>query len=205
MLEIMIEPLRRIAVILKGELHLHEVKLFFSAPDPKRGSPKTLTVDKDPAKGANFAWNSLKALISKQPEGSKLSYYVYYIPLLQNGKAGSPSEVFDSDSNWDAKMIVEGITSEDVLPGDVERAFPAVFKGPDLDPSKHTVRTSYVNEIPPTDEVSQPKPKETREMKEYTETEFKSIFLSKEKFYILLTPGSKELKNPFGDLIGKKE
>jgi hypothetical protein len=206
MLELLIEPLRRIAGDIKAPFHLEEVKLFFSAPDPHHGSSKTLTIDKDPAKGSNFAWNSLKALVSKQSEGSGPAYYVYYIPLLPDGEASSPSEVFDSDADWEADKIEQGITSDDVSPGDVERAYPSVFKGPDLDPAKHGVRTFYVNEIPPSSGISQPKPGEKRKMKQYTATEFKSLFLSKDKdsFYILLTPGSKELKNPFGEIIGKK-
>jgi len=180
------EHLRRIAGLDRA-FHLEEVKIFFKAPNPHNPSSKTLTIGKAPAQEANFQWVAYQVLFSKA-EGDSPRYYIYSVYLESGGQEKLPNKVFESDSAWSAKN--KDRPSVDLSPGDAKREFPEVLKGPELFPAKYA-QTVYVNTDP------------SDRGKEYSDQEFEKLF--KNNFYIVLSPHSKELRNPFGDLVGEEK
>ena len=164
---------------------LEGVKIFFSAPNPHRPGSETLTKDKEPSKEANFQWVTYQILFSKDVGRDQPDYYIYSVGLSPEGKERLPNKVFQSDSNWSGKN--KDTPARGVSPGDAKRSFPEVLRGPNLNPAK-IVQTVYVN----TDESDKGK--------DYSSEEFKKLFDN--NFYIVVDLHSKELKNPFGKMVG---
>lgn len=169
----------------KGRMKIHEVKIFFSAPNPKTAdSADTLNINpKDPTASANFQWVTYQMLFSVDPQakGEDTVYYIYSVGLNPQGTEELPNKVFESDSDWSGKN--KDTPSDVFSPGDVKRAFPSLLRGPNLHPSK-VIQTIYVN----TGKDDKGKP--------YSSEEFKRFFDN--DFYIVLNPGKRILKNPFG-------
>lgn len=168
-----------------SKFHIKEIKIFFSAPNPKQADEAhSLTIKNEPANEANFQWISFQVLFSTKDA----KYYIYSIPLDTNGTGKAPDIVFESDDDWSGKN--KDNPTRDITPGDVKRAFPKIFRGPNLFPAKSLpfgVPTNYVNiSIGDKGQI-------------YSSEEFEDKF--KNDFYIVLNPKSKELKNPFGDSV----
>ena len=179
------EKIRKVAEIIKDEqYHLEEVKIFFSAPNPRKPGSETITIEKDKAKEANFQWVVYQILFSIAQEQGSPKYYIYSVGLEPTGKEKLPNKVFESDSNWSGKN--KDNPTKDMMPGDVKRAFPEVLKGPNLTPKQ--VQTVYVN----TDGSDK--------AHAYSSEDFNRLFDN--DFYVVLNPNSRELRNPFGKQIG---
>ena len=170
----------------KEEYHVAGVKIFFSAPNPKQPGSETLTVKKEVSDEANFQWIAYQVLFTYK-EDKKLSYYIYNVGLSSEGKERLPNKVFESDSNWSGKNKEN--PSRDILVGDIKRALPKLLKGPDLFPPVVGKTIEYIN-VGKDDKGHS-----------YSIEEFKKNFDN--DFYIILNPKSTQLKNPFGQLIGK--
>jgi hypothetical protein len=176
--------IRRLAGVEKDNFHVEDIKIFFSAPKPESPSSKGLTVDKEKSTQANFQWVAYQILFSKG-EKEEPKYYVYSVGLEPDGREKLPDKVFESDSDWSAKN--KNTPAKDLIPGDVKRTFPKILRGPNLHPDKFA-RVVYIN----TDESDKGHT--------YSSEDFKRLFDN--DFYIILNPHSRELKNPFGKLIG---
>jgi len=174
------DHIRKIAK--KTNYEIEEIKIFFSAPKPERPSSETLNIEKGPAQEANFQWIAYQVLFTK----NKSDYYIYNISLNPDGKEKGPAIVFPSDSDWSGEN--KNRPAKDITPGDIKRAFPKVLKGPNLFPLRE-YQTVYVNTH------------ESDKGKSYSGKEFKKFFDN--DFYVVVSK-SKELKNPFGKLIGMK-
>jgi len=183
-METLSEFIRRYARVLVGQedFEIEEIKIFFSAPDPKQPGSETLTIEKEKPGEANFQWIAYQVLFTKGED-----YYVYSVPLNSNGNAKLPDKVFESDSNWSSKS--KDRPSKKVSPGDIKRSIPKLLKGPELHPSRD-IQTIYIN----TDHSDKGS--------SYSSQDFKRLFDN--DFYVVLNPKSKELQNPFGDAIGMK-
>lgn len=167
------------------------VTIFFSAPNPRRPeTAKSLTRGKEPAKEANFQWVAYQVLFSKDMGEEEPDYYIYSMGLTPEGKTKMPNKVFKSDSKWSGKN--KDIPDPSIPPGEVIRAFPELLKhgesgGPNLNPAKVTP-TLYKN----TEKTDLGEP--------YSSDDFKKFFDN--NFYIVVDLHSKELKNPFGKMVG---
>jgi len=183
-METLSEFIRRYARVFIGQedYEIEEIKIFFSAPNPKRPGSETLTIEKEKPGEANFQWIAYQVLFTKGED-----YYVYSVPLNPNGNAKLPDKVFESDSNWSSKF--KDRPSKKVSPGDIKRSVPKLLKGPELHPPEDT-QTIYIN----TDHSDKGS--------SYSSQDFKRLFDN--DFYVVLNPKSKELQNPFGDAIGMK-
>ena len=180
------QRIRKVAEIIKNEqYHLEEVKIFFSAPNPRKPGSDTITIDKDKAKEANFQWLVYQILFSVDEGRDEPKYFIYSVGLEPTGKEKLPNKVFESDSNWSGKN--KDNPTKDMTPGDVKRAFPETLKGPNLNPIK-SAQTVYVN----TDESDK--------AHVYSSEDFRRFFDN--DFYVVLNPQSRELRNPFGKPIG---
>lgn len=187
------EHIRKIAVVIAkdAKFRLKEIKIFFSAPNPKEAGPETLTIEKEKATEANFQWVSFQVLFSTE----KAKYYIYSLDLETNGRGKLPDKVFESDDDWSGEN--KNNPTRDIDPGDIKRAYPKIFKsnivegGPNLFPAKALpfgVPTNYINTHG------------SDKSHVYSSEEFKKNFDN--DFYIVMDPKSKQLKNPFGDLLG---
>jgi len=180
------KPIKSIKIVKKGatsDYNIEGIKIFFSAPDPDKGTDETLTIAPDKFAEANFQWIDFQVLFSK--EGEEPQYYIYSSPLNPNGSLRAPDKVFESDSDWSPAN--KNKPSKDVTPGEAKRLFPHVLKGPDLFSKYQTV---YIN-------TSSDDKGGT-----YSSKEFDAKFNN--DFYIVLNSKTKELRNPFGKLVGKK-
>lgn len=172
----------------KEEYHIAGIKVFFSAPNPKKPSSNTLTIKKEVSDEANFQWIAYQVLFTYKPKDSKdASYYIYSIDLEPAGTEKPPSKVFESDSNWSGKNKEN--PSREILPGEIKLALPKILKGPDLFPPEVGKTIEYIN-VGKDDKGHS-----------YSLQEFKKNFDN--DFYIVINPKSSQLKNPFGKLIGK--
>jgi hypothetical protein len=180
--------LRRIAGVMKGDLHIEEIKIFFSAPKPSSPSSKGLTIDKEKSNEANFQWITYQILFSKGEEKKEPKYYIYSVNLEPEGKERLPDKVFESDSAWSATK--KDIPTKDLTPGEVKTTFPKILKhegGPNLHPEEFA-KTVYINYD------------DSEKGAEYSSDEFKKAFDN--NFYVVLNPHSRERKNPFDKLTG---
>jgi len=181
------EYIRKIGKLVAkdSKYHLKEIKIFFSAPNPEQATDShNLTIKDEVANEANFQWVSFQVLFSTE----EMKYYIYSIPLDTNGTGKPPDLVFESDDDWSGKN--KDNPAKDLTPGDIKRAFPRVFKGPDLFPAKSLpfgVPTNYINTS------------SSDKGESYSSEEFEGNF--KNDYYIVLNPKSKELKNPFGETV----
>ena len=182
----LVSLIRKIAGTIKDDYHIEDIKIFFSAPKPTSPSSESLTIDKDKADQANFQWVAFQTLFSIDKDGEP-KYCIYSVGLNPNGSEKLPDKVFDSDSNWSAAK--KDFPSKDLTPGEIKTSFPEIFKGPNLLPERYG-QVVYIN----TDNDDKGHT--------YSSKDFKKFFDN--NFYILLNPKSKELKNPFGKLIGLK-
>lgn len=181
--------LRRIAGAINDQYHAQEIRIFFSAPDPKAPSSETLDLAKDTSKGANFQWVAYRLYFThKVSDGAELEYYIYHTGLQSYGTEKLPDKVFKSDSKWTLQNV--NIPVATVTPGDVKRAFPKYLKGPNLfiRGDKPDIPVVYRNS-------------HKTDTSEYSIEEFDKFFNS--DFYVVLNPKSTELKNPFGKLVGR--
>jgi hypothetical protein len=176
--------LRKIAGVVKDKYHVEAIKIFFSAPKPSSPSSENLTLEKEKAKEANFQWVAYQILFSKGDE-EEPKYYIYSIGLNSDGREKMPDKVFESDSDWSGKN--KNNPTKDMLSGDVKREFPKILRGPNLHPDKFG-RVIYIN-------VG-----EEDKGHSYSSEDFKRLFDN--DFYIVLSPRTRDLKNPFGKLIG---
>jgi hypothetical protein len=182
------EHLRRLAGAIKDQYHAQEIRIFFSAPNPKFPSSEALNLPKDISQGANFQWVAYRLYFTfKKTEESDSEYYIYHTGLYPTGKEKLPNKVFASDSKWSLQNVTVPINTSDLNPGNVKREFPEILKGPQLFP-KIDLPITYRNS-------------DKSDTKEYSSEDFKRLFDN--DFYIVLDPKSKELKNPFGKLVGK--
>lgn len=169
---------------------IRDIKIFFLASKPTSPSSKGLTKEKDKATEANFQWVAYQVLFST-PSGDNSKYYIYSVGLNSDGSEKLPDKVFESDSAWSAEK--KDIPTKDLTPGEVKMTFPEVLKGPNLQPDKYG-QVVYINAH--ADDKGH----------EYSSKDFKKLFDN--NFYVVLNPYTKELKNPFGKLVGlegKKE
>jgi hypothetical protein len=162
-----------------GKFNLQEVKITFSAPNPKRPSTETLTLEKEKDMEANFQWSSYSILFSNKD----MDWFIYTASMNPWGTimTGTP-EVISSDSKWtlyrDKKV--------DLTAREVEQAFPAILRKPELFPK---TQVNYMN-IHQSDKGHW-----------YSGEEFKKYFDN--DFYVVVSK-DKSLKNPFGRTIGIK-
>ena len=191
MLEIISDFLRKAAGIVektdsKNKLHIEGIRIAFSAPNPKHPpAEESLTKDKEKFAEANFQWSKFQILFTIEPSMEK--YYIYSTPLNPEGTSKDPDIVFDSDSKWGGNST---IPSNDYTTGDIIRAFPKILRGPDLKNSEKYGQTVYVNSD------------KSDKAHVYSSQEFKNLFDN--DFYIVLNVHTKELRNPFGKIIGIK-
>jgi hypothetical protein len=176
--------LRKVAGVVKDEFHIETIKIFFSAPKPSSPTSENLTVDKEKAKEANFQWVAYQILFSKG-EKEEPKYYIYSVGLESDGREKLPDKVFESDSDFSGKN--KNNPTRDMLPGDVKRTFPKILRGPNLHPDKFG-RVIYINTSAEDKGHS------------YSSEDFKRLFDN--DFYIVLSPRTRDLKNPFGKLVG---
>lgn len=180
--------IRRIAGTIKDQYHAQEIRIFFSAPDPKSPSSEALDIPKDPTKGANFQWIAFRLYFSfKKAEDAESEYYIYHTNLYPAGKEKLPNKIFKSDSKWSLQNVSIPVNTSPLTPGDLKRQFPEILKGPQLFP-RTDLPITYRNS-------------DKSDEKEYAADEFKRLFDN--DFYIVINPKSKDLKNPFGRLVGK--
>jgi len=188
--------LRRLAAEVEEEappekslFKAEEAKIFFSAPSARHPESKTLDLNVEPAKQANFQWVAYQLLFSVDRGGDTPDYYVYHVDLKSAGDEEPPAKVFKSDSKFSGRN--KDKPSDEVVIGEVTGEFPDILKGPNLWPAK-LVQTNYTN----TDKSDRSNP-------EYSSEEFKRFFDN--EYYIVLNPQKKELKNPYGKSIGVSE
>ena len=180
---------RRVAGVVKSQYHAQEIRIFFSAPNPKAPSSEILDLAKDTSKGANFQWVAYRLYFTyKESEGAELDYYIYHTGLQSYGAEKLPDKVFKSDSKWTLQNV--NIPVATITPGDVKRSFPKYLKGPNLfiRGDKPDIPVVYRNS-------------HKTDTDEYSIEEFDKFFNS--DFYVVLNPKSTELKNPFGKLVGR--
>ena len=170
------DELTKLAANLRFKLH--EVKISFSAPNPKRPTSETLTIEKEKGMEANFQWQTYSILFTDED----MNWYIYTATLHPWGSKieGTP-EIVSSDSKWklDRTKLVELKTE------DVERMFP-ILKEPNLHPK---TLVNYLNTH------------NSDKGRWYSSTEFKQFF--DDEFYVVLSK-NKELLNPFGKSVGVK-
>jgi hypothetical protein len=176
--------LRKIAGVAKDDYHIEGIKIFFSAPKPSSPSSENLTLEKEKAKEANFQWVAYQILFSK-PAKEEPVYYIYSVGLESDGRERLPDKVFESDSNWSGKN--KNTPTKDMMSGDVKRTFPKILRGPNLHPDKFA-QVVYVNTS------------DEDKGRSYSSKDFRKFFDN--DFYIVLNPRTRDLKNPFGKLIG---
>ena len=165
-------------VISAGKYNLHEIKVSFSAPNPKNPSTETLTLEKEKSMEANFQWSSYSVLFTD----SEMGWYVYKTELDPWGtKMSGTQEIIGSDSKWqlhrDEKV--------EITAQEIERAFP-LLREPDLHPK---TQVNYMN-IHQSDKGHW-----------YSSEEFKKYFDN--DFYVMINK-DKSLVNPFGKIVGKQ-
>jgi hypothetical protein len=180
------EPLRKLAGTIKDQYHAQEIRIFFSAPNPRTPGSQTLNLPKDVSKGANFQWVAYRLYFTLKKENEP-EYYIYHTGLEPTGEEKLPNKVFTSDSKWSLNNVNMPVMEKALTPGDIKRAFPEILKGPQLFP-KVDIPVVYRNS-------------DKTDTHEYSSDEFKKFFDN--DFYIVLNPKSKELKNPFDKLVGK--
>lgn len=188
-MESVFDFIRRLAGEINNPFHIEDVKIFFKAPNPKKPSSKSLTPDPS---GGNFQWVDYQVLFKKvgEEEDAESKYYIYDLPLNDDGSEKGPDFIFDSDSDWNAEKITNKIPTKDgITTGDIKRNFPKILRGPNLYPDKYA-QVIYVN----TDASDKGRT--------YSSEEFKKFFDS--DFYVVFNPTNKEMKNPFGKFIGLK-
>jgi hypothetical protein len=180
--------IRKIAGAVKDEYHAQEIRIFFSAPNPRAPSSESLDMPKNPTQGANFQWLAFRLYFTfTKTDEAEPEYYIYHTSLYPDGKEKLPAKVFKSDSKWSLQNVNIPINTPPMTPGDLKRQFPEILKGPQLFP-KTDLPIIYRNS-------------DQSDTKEYADDEFKRLFDN--DFYIVINPKSKELKNPFGRLVGK--
>jgi len=178
------EYIQKLARAIKDQYHAQEIRIFFSAPNPKRPSSETLDVTKDVTKGANFQWVALRLYFTfKGAEESGHEYYIYHTGLNPTGGEKLPNKVFKSDSKWSLQNVNIPIMESPLTPGDIKRAVPELLKGPQLFP-KLDIPVVYRNS-------------DKSDTSEYSSEEFKRLFDN--DFYIVLNPKSKSLKTLLGN------
>jgi hypothetical protein len=166
-----------------ADLEKAGVKIFFKAPNPKKPGSETMTIDKNPAEGANFQWVAYQLLFH---DGD--NYFIYSADLKPDGSDKGLEKVFESDSAWSGTNKNKPILTGELSSGSIKRMFPELLKGPELHPSPENAPTvEYINVDP------------SNEGKTYSTEEFKKNFNN--NFYVVLSPGVKKL-NPFGVAIG---
>jgi hypothetical protein len=183
--KIISEYLRDLAGIVAAEgMDLHEIMISFFAPDPKKRSTETMTIEKDKEFEANFQWLRYSVLFSD----ADMNWYAYTTPLTPNGKKPlGGQEVYLSDT----KFKVDKTKVADIEPTEVERAFPNLLKGPNLKPE---ARVNYV--------LLSGVDANARMVSSYGMEEFRRIFVE-DGFYKLITKGMK-IVDPFGKQLGVK-
>jgi len=214
---------------LKTVYHVEDIKIVFSAPDPKGPSSNTLTVEKDLAREANFYWVNYLVLFSVS-KGEDSKFYILKMPLNPEGTEKGPNKVYESDSNWSTKNVKSGVVAE-LDPAEVKLKFPEILKGPDLHPDgqkvvyvnieKESSLPSQLKKGPTPPYIKKPVPPAPgaptqapgapttkfsgmqRAARTFSSDEFKRYFDN--NFYVVLNPKKpRELKNPFGKLVGLK-
>lgn len=191
MLISLFEYMKRIGKVAaeNSKYHIKEIKIFFSAPNPKQADDThSLTIKDEAADDANFQWIAFQALFSTV----NLKYYIYDMPLDTNGKEKPPGKVFESDDDWSGKNKDNPL--KEVTTGDLKRAYPKIFRGPNLFSANQLpfgTPTNYINSHP------------TDKGKSYSSEEFKEKFDN--DFYIVMDPTSKKLQNPFEDTVIPKQ
>ncbi len=184
MIETLSAYLRKVAGVVKDKFHVEDIKIFFAAPKPESPSSESLTIDKDKSAESNFQWVAYQVLFTISDK-EEPKYFIYSVGLESEGREKLPDKVFESDSDWSAKN--KNVPTRDMTPGDVKRTFPQILRGPNLHPNKFG-QVVYIN----TDESDKGH--------SYSSEDFKRLFDN--DFYIVLNPRSRDLKNPFGKLIG---
>jgi hypothetical protein len=169
------------------------IKIFFSAVNPKKADAKTITIEEDKSKEANFQWVAYQLLFSTGDEDP--TYYIYNSDLTPDGSDKGLFKVFKSDSNWSADNKNNPERTGEFSPSNVRRMYPELLKGPNLtNPEKYShdaggFTVSYVN-IDESDKGTS-----------YSTDKFKKFFDN--EFYVVLNPNKNELKNPFGVSVGQ--
>ncbi len=93
------EHLRRLAGAIKDQYHAQEIRIFFSAPNPKTPGSETLNLTKDVSQGANFQWVAYRLYFTFKPtKEAGHEYYIYHSGLNPTGEEKLTDKVFKSDS-----------------------------------------------------------------------------------------------------------
>jgi hypothetical protein len=171
--------IKECAAVIAGEkFTVHDIKISFSAPNPKVGSAETLTVEKEKKFEANFQWLRYAILFTD----SAMKWYGYITSLNAWGtKLPGDQQVFNSDSK--GKQYKDESAPFSVE--EIERALSKYLKEPDLHPKAQVI---YINGH------------KSDKGHEYSSDEFKKFFNN--DFYVVISK-NKELVNPFGKPVGK--
>ena len=160
-----------------GDFDLKEVRVSFSAPNPRKASTETLTINKNKMYEANFQWVKYGILFTKGND-----FFVYQVSLNPWGSKQDNAQIIKSDS--ELKLYKQ--EPVDIKPIDVEHAFPSILRGPNLHPGGG-VRINYIN----TDQSDKGN--------QYSGLEFKRYF---DNDYFVVITKSKTMENPYGTPIG---